>query len=391
MTKTITITSGKGGVGKTNLTANLALQISEAGYSTCVFDADLGLANINILLSLYPEYTIEDVIQNRKHLSDIIIKNYHGIDIIPGSSSLENIAELEKPDLERLANSFSELSGYDYMLFDTSAGISKNVLSFCLSSSEIILVITPEPTSLTDAYALLKILSLNKLKSPVKIVVNQCKNTDIAKNTFLRFRDAVSKYLSVSVQPLGVLLTDPKVTEAVRLQKPFIKSFPNCTASRCIKSITKNILKNSTEVNETYHIDSFWHHCFKVMKGKIVDHKVTDKPDEVTVQKVDAPATGNKKLNNRETMVEDKVNTTPGPADTAKAESSHPGSRDIMISLVKSIDSIHTELKQLRKCLKNNKINIPRTDMVNSNRSAQENFSIVLDFDKYLQQHNGDH
>ena len=123
-TKTITITSGKGGVGKTNISVNLALHLSTLGYRTCLYDADLGLANINILLGLHPEHSIEDVIFNRRSLQDIIIRDYKGIDIIPGSSGVEKMANLEGGQVEHLTRSFSELDGYDFLLLDTSAGIS---------------------------------------------------------------------------------------------------------------------------------------------------------------------------------------------------------------------------------------------------------------------------
>ncbi|MEI6127416.1 MAG: AAA family ATPase, partial [Pseudomonadota bacterium] len=128
MAKTITVTSGKGGVGKTNLSANLSMQLAAQGYRTCIFDADLGLANINILFGMYPEKTIEDVIVKGVPLHDVIIKNYHGIDIIPGSSGVENIANLDSQNIEYLIKSFSVLEEYDYVFFDTSAGVSKSVV-----------------------------------------------------------------------------------------------------------------------------------------------------------------------------------------------------------------------------------------------------------------------
>ena len=134
MARTITVTSGKGGVGKTNLSTNLSLHLAALGHRTCVFDADLGLANINILLGLYPEHTLEDVILNEQPLSSIIIRNHLGIDIIPGSSGVEKIANIDSEHVDALIKSFSLLEDYDFLLFDTSAGVSKNVVSFCLSS-----------------------------------------------------------------------------------------------------------------------------------------------------------------------------------------------------------------------------------------------------------------
>ena len=140
MARVITVTSGKGGVGKTNISANLALCLARQGFRTCLFDADLGLANINILLGLYPEYDLGDVILNEKTVDDIIIKDFKGIDIIPGSSGVDKMADLGPEKLDYLIKSFSELDGeYDFFIFDTSAGVSKNVVSFCMTSSEVIL------------------------------------------------------------------------------------------------------------------------------------------------------------------------------------------------------------------------------------------------------------
>jgi len=143
MTRTITITGGKGGVGKTSISLNLALCLSKLKTKVCLFDADLGLANINILLGLYPEYDLEDVILDKKSIKDILIKTPQGIDIIPGSSGVEKLANLGSEEIEHIVKSFSELEEYDYFLFDTSAGITKNVISFCLASSEVLIVEWP--------------------------------------------------------------------------------------------------------------------------------------------------------------------------------------------------------------------------------------------------------
>ena len=129
MARIVTVTSGKGGVGKTNISANMALHLASLGYRTCLFDADLGLANINILLGLYPEYNLEDVILNNKTVKDIIIRDYDGIDIIPGSSGVEKIANLEHEQIDQLVKSFSEFDSYHFFFFDTSSGASQKTLS----------------------------------------------------------------------------------------------------------------------------------------------------------------------------------------------------------------------------------------------------------------------
>ncbi len=396
MTRTITITSGKGGVGKTNLSANLSLQLSASGKRTCLFDADLGLANINLLFGLYPEHNIEDVITGRKPLAEIIIKNYAGIDIIPGSSGVEKIAELDSSGIEKLVKSFSMLSEYDFLIFDTSAGVSKNVLSFCLASSEIIIIITPEPTSLTDAYALLKILSFNGLASPVKIVVNQCKNTSIAKQTYLKFKEVAKKYLSIDLQPLGVVLEDSKITEAVKFQQPFISRFPDTIASKCIKAIANNILNNKTGISETYNLESFWKRCIDIFKSPVINLKNSGDTKSHSEQL-------KKKTVLKDIAVEQKTRALPDRSE--RSEESEKDelavSRNIakgvqqiddktlnflMNKLVESVSSISSELKYIRKAIDTNGKNFvpgPGTHAHSNNTTSP----VKLDFDIFLHQH----
>ncbi len=269
MTRTITITSGKGGVGKTSISINLALHIATLGYRTCLFDADLGLANVNILLGLYPVYNLEDMILSHRDLKDVTIRDYEGIDIIPGSSGVERIANLQPDQLEHLVQSFSELDRYDFLLFDTSAGVSRNVIAFCLASSEVIVVITPEVTSLTDAYALLKILCLNGFKGSVKIVVNQCKSASIAKHAYTKLKQTVSKFLPINIVPLGVIVQDPKIEEAVKKQRSLMLLYPESNASKCIKNIAKRLVEGRPEDSEPFGISSFWTTCFEVMTNPL--------------------------------------------------------------------------------------------------------------------------
>jgi MinD-like ATPase involved in chromosome partitioning or flagellar assembly/HD-like signal output (HDOD) protein len=289
MTRTITVTSGKGGVGKTSISVNLAMHIATLGYRTCLFDADLGLANVNILLGLYPAYNLEDVILSHRDLKDVTIKNYEGIDIIPGSSGMEKIANLQPDRLEHLLQSFSELDEYDFLLFDTSAGVSRNVISFCLASSEVIVVITPEVTSLTDAYALLKILCLNGFNGSVRIVVNQCRSTSIAKHAYSKLKQTVKKFLPIDVVPLGVIVQDPKVEEAVKKQRALVLLYPESNASRCIKNIAKRLVEGRPEDSEPSGMSSFWTTCFEIMTNPL-ELTAREKKKEEIVDKAPSQA-----------------------------------------------------------------------------------------------------
>ncbi len=269
MARTITVTSGKGGVGKTNISVNLAIELASLGYRTCLFDADLGLANINIVLGLYPEHNLEDVILNNKTIKDIIIRDYDGVDIIPGSSGIEKMADLEYQQIDPLVRSFSEFDSYDFFLFDTSSGVSKNVISFCRASSEVVLVVTPEPTSLSDAYGLLKILSLNGFNGQVMVVVNQSRDAKIANTAYTKLKKTVHKYLPINIVPLGLIVHDDHVAEALKEQKPFISLYPNSNVSKCIKNIAKRLVEKEAEDIETYGLETFWTRFLSFFKNPL--------------------------------------------------------------------------------------------------------------------------
>jgi flagellar biosynthesis protein FlhG len=218
MARLITVTGGKGGVGKTNIAVNLSLCLGVSGRKVCLFDADLGLANINILLGIHPEFDLEDVISGQKALKDIIISDARGVDIIPGSSGVEKIANLSQKGINRLIDSFSGLDNYDFFIIDTSSGISKIVLTFCLPSPEIVIVITPEPTSMTDGYALLKVLSLNRYKGIIRLVFNQFRGKHSAGQIYNKLKKLTEDKLNIKVMPLGIVLQDEHVPEAAIFQ-----------------------------------------------------------------------------------------------------------------------------------------------------------------------------
>ncbi len=420
MTRTITITSGKGGVGKTNISVNVALHLASLGYRTCLFDADLGLANINILLGLSPEYDLEDVIFDRHSLQDIIIRNYKGIDIIPGSSGVEKMANLESDQVDHLIQSFSELDGYDFLLFDTSAGVSRNVLAFCLASSEVVMIVTPEPTSLTDAYALLKILTLNGFSSKVKIVVNQCKSIPIAKLTYNKFKATVQKYLHTDVMPLGVVIQDQKVVEAIKTQQALILLYPESNASKGIRGITKNLLEHRQEDLETSDMVSFWTKCLSLIKSPlnlagpkkakkgIESQSATEHPlkkahqlaqgtkqknvpaesedNEEVVQSSEKPARG-ESIQPQTPQEQNATVKTPGPSKPADIEHAEQDISLVMSKLIDSVSSVSQELQLIRKAMEEGGRNpLGMKGLVDEGQKAIQHKSITLDFDDFLKQ-----
>jgi|GEM_PF-640079 len=274
MNRTITITSGKVGIGKTNICLNLALLLSKLGFRTCVFDADMGLPNINTLLGLQPVYNLKDAILDGLNLKDLIIRDYEGIDIFPGSAGVEEMTETEV-DRMRLIRSFSEtahhdfLLHYDFLLVDTPAGISKSVISFCFASSEIIVVITPEHTSLTEAYNLLKNLSLNGFKGNIWVVVNQCTTSRIAKLVYKRFKSIVAKNLRVDVLPLGLIYQDEKMIQAVKQQKILLSLYPKATSSKCLQKIAERLVAKSTDHLQGFDVVKFWRGCIELISSPL--------------------------------------------------------------------------------------------------------------------------
>ncbi|MDY0362917.1 MAG: MinD/ParA family protein [Desulforegulaceae bacterium] len=262
--KIITITSGKGGVGKTIIAVNLAISLAKKGYKTCLFDADTGLANVNILMGIIGNYTLEDVISGSKPLKDIIIKDWNNIDIIPGSSGVEQFETLEKKELENIITQFSNMNEYDYIIVDTGAGISKAVVSFCLASSILIVAIVPEPSSLTDSYSLLKVLKFNGFNSRVNIISNKAESETLGEKTFQKFKNTVLKYIDLNLSFLGSIPEDKSVTKAVSMQLPFIINFPDSPSSKKILKIADIIINSGNEnisQSEETSFDSFIKSC----------------------------------------------------------------------------------------------------------------------------------
>jgi flagellar biosynthesis protein FlhG len=243
LVKTIAIASGKGGVGKTNIITNLGVALRKMGKEVLIFDADLGLSNIDVLLSLAPKYNIEHLIKGEKSLKEIIIEGPNGIKILPAGNGVQELTSLNEFDRLRVLEQFDEYTEkVDIMLIDTSAGISENVTFFCTAVQENIIVVTPEPTSITDAYALIKILHNKYREKDFNLVVNLAKNEDEAKEVYKRLSMVTEKFLKVDLHYLGFVRYDENVKKAVKMQDAFVNAFPNTNASKDIFDIANKIL-----------------------------------------------------------------------------------------------------------------------------------------------------
>lgn len=239
--KIITVTSGKGGVGKSNFVVNTAITLSKMGHKVMIFDADMGMGNDDILMGFLPKYNVYDIIFNNKGINDVIIEGPFGVKLLPGGTGLNKIEELTEDQREGFINSLTSLNNLDFIIMDTGAGINRSVLGFIACCEELIIITTPEPTSLTDAYSLLKAVAHFKLKNTAKVVVNRVLDNDEGAVTFNKFRNACWNFLKLNLEYLGSISDDRKLVQAVREQKPFVISHPYSDAAKDIKIIADKL------------------------------------------------------------------------------------------------------------------------------------------------------
>lgn len=242
-TRVIVITSGKGGVGKSTLALNLALTLCANDKKVVLMDADLGLANIDIMLGLVPKYNLHHLILGKKSLKDITIAAPQGLRVIPGGSGINELANLNGDELKRIIVELGKLDGeYDYMIIDTGAGISKNVITFALAADEVIVITTPEPTAITDAYGIVKSIAGERGESCLYLVVNRVANNSEGIMVAEKFKLVCQKFLELKITPLGHIVDEPLVGEGIRRQQPFISLFPKTAAAADIQRIAGQLL-----------------------------------------------------------------------------------------------------------------------------------------------------
>ncbi len=238
----IAITSGKGGVGKSNIAVNLAIKLSEAGKQVVLLDADLGLANADVLCNVDLPMNLAHVIARRKELRDVVVKAPGGFRLIGGASGLARMADLTDHDRQRLVDAMQELEQRtDVILVDTGAGISPNVLSFTRAADHVLVVTTPEPTAITDAYAVIKVVSRDNASRRISLLINQARSAAEAKIVYDRIAKVARQFLGVAVLEAGYVLTDEQVPASVRKRIPFVLAAPRCPASECIGKLAMRL------------------------------------------------------------------------------------------------------------------------------------------------------
>lgn len=247
--RVIAVTSGKGGVGKTNLVANLGICLAEQGHRVLLLDADLGTANLDVLFGLFPKYSLYEVMRGERPLEDVIISVPGGIQLIPGASAFNEMTYLDglkKEQIERRLNAFTQQ--HDFLLIDTGAGISRNVLAFISAASEVIIVLTPEPTSIADAYGLLKLICRFNLNQQIHLVINMANSMLEATQTAGRMTSVARQFLQRDIDILGYILDNNCVGQAVREQVPFVQKYPKSAASLQVRAIAAALTKEKVSI-----------------------------------------------------------------------------------------------------------------------------------------------
>lgn len=242
--RVITVTSGKGGVGKTNFSVNLAILFSKMNKRVVIIDADFGLANIEVLFGIIPRYSLADVLKGQKDVEEVLTDGPMGIKFISGGSGLKELSNITEKQMNYFINNFSYLDAIsDIIIIDTGAGISKSVINFIKASDETIIITTPEPTSVTDAYALIKTIKEENQRIPdFKVVVNRVDDEEEGLEIYNKISRASSRFLGIQLQNLGYIPYDRFLVKAVKHQEPATICFPNCEFTKALEKIGSNLM-----------------------------------------------------------------------------------------------------------------------------------------------------
>lgn len=256
--KVIAVTGGKGGVGKTNLSVNLSIALAEKRRRVVLMDADLGLANVDVLLGLQAKYTLADVLNGSKTIRDVLLTGPGGIKIVPASSGIQQMAALSPQEHAGLIHSFSELSDQmDVLIVDTAAGISDTVVSFVRAAQEAIIVVCDEPSSITDAYALIKLLNSEHGVFRFRIVANMTRSAQEGINLFAKLNTVCERFLDASLQYLGHIPFDENVRKAIQKRRPVVEFAPRCKASNAIKVLAQKVDEWPVQTVPRGHLEFF--------------------------------------------------------------------------------------------------------------------------------------
>lgn len=266
LTRVLAITSGKGGVGKTNIVANLGYAFGSLGKKVLILDADMGLGNLDVLIGIAPRYNLSHVISGEMNIGDIIEEGPGNLKILPASSGIQELTQLSiEQKMLILSELDSVVENIDILLIDTAAGISSNVMDFNVSAHEIIVVVSPEPTSITDAYALMKVLSLRYAEKCCKLLVNMVSSEQEGLEVYRQLELVTHRFLDIEIEYQGCVLFDDKVAKGIKRQKLISELYPGAKASRCFVDLAKKISQATPASRPKGNTNFFWHH---LMRGR---------------------------------------------------------------------------------------------------------------------------
>jgi flagellar biosynthesis protein FlhG len=253
----IAVTSGKGGVGKSSISVNMAILLQQMQKKVLLIDADLHLGSVDLILGIRSPYTIADVVRGKVPLLDVIQKTHGGIDVLPASSAITELLDMEDVILQKLANAFSGYEGdYDVIIVDTGAGISQNVMSFVLGSDKVVLVATPDPASMADAYATIKVIRHNSPDKPIFMMANMVNLGSEGESLYKKMNLMVRKFLGNGIEYGGSIVKDDMVARSIRAQRPFVLDNPGSSAANALRILGRKLLM-MPRIEEKVHANFF--------------------------------------------------------------------------------------------------------------------------------------
>ncbi len=268
--RVIAVTSGKGGVGKTNVSVNLSVALSDAGRKVMLLDADLGLANVDVLLGLHPECNLSHVIDGQRTLEEVIIKGPSDIMVVPASSGVKRLAELNTMENAGLIRAFSELNhDVDTLVIDTAAGINESVTSFSRAAQEVVVVVCDEPASITDAYALIKVLSCEYDIQHFRVLANQVQSAQEGRELFSKISRVTDRYLDITLEFMGIVPQDDYLRKAVRKQRAVVQAYPRSRASMAFKTLAQKTERWPVPTAAGGHLEFFVERLIQSRNGNM--------------------------------------------------------------------------------------------------------------------------
>jgi flagellar biosynthesis protein FlhG len=262
--RVIAVTSGKGGVGKTNIVANLGYALTRLGKKVLILDADLGLGNLDVLLGLAPKYNLSHILTGEKSISEIMVEGPGRLLILPAASGIQELTQLSKQQKVRILSELDAVIDHvDLLLIDTAAGISSNVMDFNVIAQEIIVVVSPEPTAITDAYALMKVLALKYAEKNCQVIVNLVSTAQQGIEVFRQLNLVTERFLDMRIDYVGSVLFDNNVTNGIKQQRLVSDLFPDTRASKCFQELADKIIAQPPTLMPKGDSHFFWHHLIE--------------------------------------------------------------------------------------------------------------------------------